>query len=234
MTDLVGKFAGYLGMLGHDERTLILSFAILAVASLSLNLTCRFKISQLVLSQPADQPNDLDETQAIKNQLVEKSKSTGNDQRRTAPKNPGSRASSVCRVEWKAEPKNVEYDSIALGACSAVAEMDFIEAVTCEDVKALHTVFGFVCVPREIWPEARSALDLKGLGEVEVCGAKTQVFVKAEANNDDTPYASVAIARETPSVVLSDSENIRRTCKQYGIPCMNSAEWRVTARKVIL
>jgi len=105
----------------------------------------------------------------------------------------------------------------------AVAEFDFIKAASGYDFEGLGVVFGFVWVSSDIYSEAASFLESKGVDAA--------LLVPAEADPTSI-YSAVEIASRKGGMVFSDSWNVRRICVERGVACMGLAKWRMLAPMV--
>jgi hypothetical protein len=103
----------------------------------------------------------------------------------------------------------------------AVAEMDFILSANENDLIALKLVFGYVWVARR---QHRMLSDSPRERHVGYSG----LFLPTDASDEEIAYDSIAIAKETGAIVLSNSDNLRRICVESGIRCMDIVMWRLT------
>ena len=101
---------------------------------------------------------------------------------------------------------------------SAVLEMDFIRSMTPKDIEVLHEIFGFVYVPLAAYQTAIEVLTCKGM--------ETRIFLPVAADCRHSAYPSIAVARQTGSVVISASGNVQRLCRMLGLKCVDCSDWR--------
>jgi len=120
-------------------------------------------------------------------------------------------------VPAPAAPKSYSVERMLLPVYTAVAEYDFLKSMTVEEARRLRMRFGFVCVPQDTWLKAEKLPDFPRWANV---------LVKVKVVDDESPYLSVAYAKKTRALVLTDSVNIRRVCERQNIPCVSRDEWR--------